>query len=82
LLASAATTGTEIKANARRESDDSVKAMEKRGLTVTKVTPEQETLWRLAAEAAYPQIRGSFVPADVFDLAIAAIKEYRSKAGK
>lgn len=82
LLASAAATGTEIKANARRESDDSVKAMEKRGLTVTKVTPEQETQWRVAAEATYPQIRGAIVPADVFDQALAAIKEYRSKAGK
>ncbi|MEI6211925.1 MAG: TRAP transporter substrate-binding protein DctP [bacterium] len=82
LLTSAAATGVEIKANARRESDDSVKAMEKRGLTVTKITPEQEAQWRLVAEAAYPQIRGSFVPADVFDQALAAIKEFRSKAGK
>jgi TRAP-type C4-dicarboxylate transport system substrate-binding protein len=82
LLAAAVTAGAEIKANARRESDESVKAMEKRGLAVTRITPEQEAQWRLAAEAAYPRIRGTIVPADVFDQALAAIAEYRGKPGK
>ncbi|MEI8243551.1 MAG: TRAP transporter substrate-binding protein DctP [bacterium] len=82
MLASAVTAGAEIKANARRESDESVKAMEKRGLAVTRVTPEQEAQWRLAAEAAYPRIRGTIVPADVFDQALAAITEYRGRPGK
>jgi TRAP-type transport system periplasmic protein len=82
MLKSAAATGTEIKANARRESDASVKALEKRGLKVARVTREQELQWRIAAEATYPEIRGSIVPADIFDQALAAIKEYRSKSGK
>jgi TRAP-type C4-dicarboxylate transport system substrate-binding protein len=82
LLKAAAATGAEIKANGRKESDASVKAMEKRGLKVTKVTPELEAQWRTAAEAAYPQIRGPVVPADMFDQALAAIQEYRAKQGK
>jgi TRAP-type C4-dicarboxylate transport system substrate-binding protein len=82
LLKAAATTGAEIKANGRKESDESVKAMEKRGLKVIKVTPELEAQWRTAAEATYPQIRGDIVPADVFDQALSAIKEYRAKHGK
>ena len=82
LFKAAATAGAEIKVNARKESDEPVKAMEKRGLKVIKVTPELEARWRTAAEATYPQIRGSIVPADVFDQALAAIKEYRSKSGK
>lgn len=82
LLKVAAATGAEIKANGRKESDESVKAMEKRGLKVTHVTPELEAQWRTAAEATYPQIRGPIVPTDMFDQAMAAIKEYRAKQGK
>ncbi len=78
LLKSAAAVGAEIKAAGRKESEDAVKAMEKRGLKVTKVTPELAAQWRKAAEAAYPQIRGKIVPADIFDQAMALIKEYET----
>ena len=82
LLKAAAATGVEIKANGRKESDESVKAMEKRGLKVSKVAPELEAQWRTAAEATYPKIRGPIVPTDMFDQALAAIKEYRAKQGQ
>jgi TRAP-type transport system periplasmic protein len=82
LLRAAATAGVEIKANARKESEESVKAMEKRGLKVLKVTPEQEAKWRKGAEVTYPKIRGTIVPEDIFDQALAAIKESRAKQGK
>jgi len=79
MLKAATTTGAEIKANARRESDESVKAMEKRGLKVLKVTPEQEADWRKGAEVTYQKIRGTIVPEDIFDQALAAIRECRSQ---
>lgn len=82
LLKSAVITGAEIKANARKESDEAVKAMEKRGLKVTKVTPELEAQWRAVAEVTYPRIRGAIVPADIFDQALAAIKEFRGQQAK
>jgi len=81
LLKTAVATGEEIKANGRKENDESVKAMEKRGLKVTQVTPELEAQWRAAAEDTYPQIRGTVVPADMFDRALTAIKEYRARHG-
>jgi TRAP-type C4-dicarboxylate transport system substrate-binding protein len=71
--------GEEVKANGRRESEEAVAAMAKRGLQVTPVTSEIETAWRAAAEAAYPRIRGAIVPAGVFDAALRAIKEYRER---
>ena len=77
LLKTAAAAGNEIKANGRKESDEAVKAMEKRGLKVTHVTPDLENQWRTAAEVSYPKIRGPIVPPDIFDQALAAIKEYR-----
>lgn len=82
LLKIAATAGADIKANGRKESDEAVKAMEKRGLKVTRPTPELEAEWRATAEKAYPKIRGTLVPADVFDQTLAAIREYREKAGR
>lgn len=70
--------GREIKELGRKESREAVQAMERRGLKVTTPTPEVEAQWRVAAEAAYPDIRGTIVPADVFDEAMKALKEYRA----
>jgi TRAP-type transport system periplasmic protein len=79
LLADALAAGNEIKAAGRKEMTESVEAMEKRGLKVTKPTPEVEAEWQAAAEAVYPQIRGKIVPEDIFDEALKFIAEYRAK---
>ncbi len=82
LLAAAEEAGTEIKATGRREMDESVVAMEKRGLKVEKITPEIEAEWRTIAEAVYPKIRGKLVPADIFDETMRLLAEYRAQGGK
>jgi len=79
MLKAAVKVGSEIKANARKESDDAVKAMEKRGLKVTHATPAITAEWRTTAEGVYPKIRGNIVPAEVFDEALRLIKEYRQQ---
>jgi TRAP-type C4-dicarboxylate transport system substrate-binding protein len=78
LAVTAAATGKEIKAAGRKEMDESVTAMEKRGLRVTRLTPELEAEWRKAAEAVYPKVRGKLVPEDVFDQTMKFLEEYRS----
>ncbi len=82
LAKAAHTIGAEIKAAGRKESDEAVMAMQKRGLKVSKVSPELEAEWRTGAEVAYPKIRGTIVPADIFDRAMEGIREYRRKQGK
>jgi TRAP-type C4-dicarboxylate transport system substrate-binding protein len=82
LLKTAVNAGKEIKANGRKESDESVAAMSKRGLKVTKISPEVEAEWRRAAEAVYPKIRGTLVPADVFDQTLKFLEEYRATQKK
>jgi TRAP-type C4-dicarboxylate transport system substrate-binding protein len=82
LMAAAQSAGKDIKAAGRKEMDESTAAMQKRGLKVTKVTPEVEAEWRTTAEAVYPKIRGKLVPEDVFDQAIKFIKEYRDSHNK
>lgn len=82
LLEAARAIGKEIRTSGRKESEDAVQAMQKRGLKVTPVTPELDAQWRQAAEAVYPQIRGRIVPADLFDRALELIKEYQSRPAK
>lgn len=79
LLASAQRTGSRIKAASRRESDDAVRAMErKHGLQVHRVTPELDQAWRAAAEAVYPRIRGRLIPAELYARLQALLQEFRS----
>jgi TRAP-type C4-dicarboxylate transport system substrate-binding protein len=78
LQEAAATAGREIKAASRREMIDSVIAMEKRGLKVTKLTPEQEKEWRAVCEATYPRVRGPVVPADIYDQTMKLLAEFRA----
>ena len=41
--------------------------MKKNGLTVVPVDAATRELWRKTAEATYPSVRGTIVPADAFD---------------
>ena len=79
MLAAAHRITSDIKANGRKESDEAVEAMVKRGLKVTPVSPEVAAEWREAAEKAYPMIRGKIVPAEVFDETMKLLQEYRSQ---
>ena len=72
--------GVELRAVSRREQEESVAAMRKRGLKVQPVTPELEAEWRRAAEQMYPMIRGKMVPAESFDEVQRLLKEYRAQA--
>jgi len=59
--------GERLKGEIRAANDKAIAAMQKRGLTVHTISAEDEALWRRAAEGVYPKIRGSIVPADMFD---------------
>ena len=81
-LKAATEAGEQIKTKSRAESIESVEAMKKRGLTVHSVSPEAENQWRVFAEGIYPKIRGSIVPADMFDEVQHLLKEYRASNEK
>ena len=52
--------------------------MKSRGLKVQAVTPELEAEWRRTAEQLYPMIRGTLVPADLFDEVQRLLREHRA----
>jgi len=82
LLAAAEKAGKEIRDNSRKENEEAVAAMQKRGLQVHDPTPEQVKAWQIEAEKSYPEIRGRIVPADIFDEVQRLLKEYRAAGGK
>ncbi len=79
LAAAAAEAGEQMKLRSREESEQSIAAMVKRGLQVHAVPEDVRAQWQRVSEAAYPAIRGSIVPADMFDRVQALVKEYREE---
>ena len=72
--------GDRLKGEIRATSDKAIEAMAKRGLTVHPVGPDLQVEWQKAAEAIYPKIRGSLVPADMFDEVKRLRDEFRKSA--
>jgi TRAP-type C4-dicarboxylate transport system substrate-binding protein len=71
--------GRKIRASDRKEDEESIAAMQRKGLTVHPVTREVEEEWRELTETIYPQLRGKMVPADIFDEVQRLVAEYRAK---
>jgi TRAP-type C4-dicarboxylate transport system substrate-binding protein len=81
LLATARQATAKLRAHRAVQDEESIRAMEKRGLKVRELTPELERAWRELAERSWPHVRGSMVPAETFDRVREILAEYR-KAGK
>lgn len=78
LRASSDKAGQVIRNQARKEVEEAVIAMKKRGLQVNKPNEEQLKEWRTLSESLYPRIRGKMVPAETFDEVFAHLKTYRA----
>lgn len=78
MMKSAAQCGREFQEHGRQENQDAVRAMQKRGLQVHPVSKEAEEEWRRFAESLYPNIRGTIVPADMFDQVVQVLRDYRA----
>ena len=77
LLKAARAAGEKLRAESRPADRGSIEAMKKRGLHVTTVGPDTIGLWRARAEKAYPSIRGTFAPAEMFDRALKLRDQFR-----
>ena len=78
----AAEAGRQFQAAGRKEGDEAVAAMRSRGLTVVPVPPAVAAEWRALAETFYPKIRGSMVPANMFDEVSRLLAQYRSSSSR
>jgi TRAP-type C4-dicarboxylate transport system substrate-binding protein len=80
LLEAARKPGERLRADIRRMGDVAVVEMQKRGLKVIEVDAATRRVWQAEAEKAYPKLRGSYCPADVFDEVRKLRDEHRAKA--
>ena len=75
-----AAAGEKIRVDSRREDEEAIAAMkQKQHLKVNTLPPEAEKAWQAEVEKINPRIRGEVVPADMFDIVQAALKEFRAR---
>jgi TRAP-type C4-dicarboxylate transport system substrate-binding protein len=79
LLTLAQETGAAFAPAIRGLETTAIDAMVKKGLQIQKLTPQAEQEWQQTAEKFYPKIRGSIVPADLFDEVKRLVMEYRAQ---
>jgi TRAP-type transport system periplasmic protein len=82
LRSAAEAAGAKIRAADRKEDEESIAAMQKKGLVVHPVTPQVEEEWLKLTKVLYPELRGKTVPADIFDEVQRLVTEYRTKGSK
>jgi len=78
VLASSRKAGEQLRAHRELQDQESIRAMQARGLAVRPLTPELERAWREMAQEAWPLVRGSMVPAETFDRVQAVLAVYRA----
>lgn len=78
MRAAATEAGRQFQDRGRTEGDSAVAAMRRRGLSVIPISPSIDAEWRTMAESLYPRIRGTMVPADMFDQVVSILAEYRA----
>ena len=67
--------GHTMRSASRAEDEQTIRAMvDKQGLKVVTLTPEAEREFRTEVARMYPRIRGTLVPAPMFDQAVATLK--------
>jgi TRAP-type C4-dicarboxylate transport system substrate-binding protein len=79
LLTLARETGAKFTPKIRGMETEAIDTMLKKGLQIQKLTPQAEAEWQQTAERFYPKIRGTIVPADLFDEVRRLVLEYRAQ---
>jgi TRAP-type C4-dicarboxylate transport system substrate-binding protein len=80
MMSAARIAGNQLRDNRSAIDDESIKALQGRGVKVLPVTPEIERAWVEVAETVWQQERNTMVPAETFDAVKGAIAEYRKAA--
>jgi TRAP-type transport system periplasmic protein len=71
--------GTEIRAEGRRFHDDAMSTLRKNPkMHVLALTPEEKTEWQAFARQLGPKVRGTMVPADIYDQVQELLQTYHS----
>ena len=78
LLAVTHEAGRRLDAQVRKQEQEAIAAMVKRGLKPVTVPPDALKEWQVLTKSIYPEIRGKMIPAEYFDQALKLRDEYRA----
>jgi TRAP-type C4-dicarboxylate transport system substrate-binding protein len=67
MMQSARTAGVSLREEIRKAEASSIPLMQQFGLNVVHADPKAVAEWRQLSEAIWPKLRGTMVPADLFD---------------
>jgi TRAP-type C4-dicarboxylate transport system substrate-binding protein len=82
MTAAAQALETRVRSEAPAQDAESVRVMKTRGLQVTALDPKALGEFRSAADQLVKTMRGSMVPADIYDLAVQERDAFRKSQGK
>ena len=74
--------GLRLDTQVRKQEQDAIDAMVKRGLELVPVPPDALKEWQTLTQSIYPKIRGKMIPAEYFDQALKLRDEYQATQGK
>jgi TRAP-type C4-dicarboxylate transport system substrate-binding protein len=77
LMQAATQAGDTLRAQRNTRDEEIIKALESRGLKVLPNSPDIDKAWRDFARASWPKVRGSMVPAEMFDRVERLLAEFR-----
>ena len=80
ILEAARVAGLRLLSEIRELNEEAIPAMQKRGLNVIQVDEATRAHWRSEADKTYPELRGRYAPADLFDEVRRLRDEFRRKA--
>jgi len=80
IRAAAREAGVLMREGIRKMGEEAIATMQKRKLQVVHADPDVLAEWRREAERLYPKVRGSMIPADLFDEVRKLRDEYRSRS--
>jgi TRAP-type C4-dicarboxylate transport system substrate-binding protein len=78
LLAVTREAGRRLDAQVRKQEQEAIDAMLKRGLKPVAVPPDALKEWEALTKSIYPEIRGTMIPTEYFDRALELRDEYRA----
>ena len=79
MLDAAREAGMQLREPIRQLGEDMIAEMAMRGLTVNTADAATLAAWRQEVEAIYPNLRGEYCPADIFDEVVRLRDEYRAR---
>jgi TRAP-type C4-dicarboxylate transport system substrate-binding protein len=81
ILAATRDTARKLRDQSRAEEGASVDAMKSKGLTVVTPSASDIAAWRSLVKSVYPLLRGKYMPADAFEMAVKDAAEYGDRTG-